>query len=104
MEQTSLTPFDVAPGPVTSDIAARLIARFEPAALQVVDESAQHRGHGNHREGVQTHVAVHITAAAFAGVSRVAAVRLVHAELRDLLDPPVGDGPVHALSVTARAV
>jgi BolA family transcriptional regulator, general stress-responsive regulator len=90
-------------GPITTEIARRLVSRFAPASLNVIDESASHRGHGNHIEGVQTHVAVRITAAAFAGLSRVAAVRLVQAEVRDLLDPPVGNGPVHAFSVTATA-
>jgi BolA family transcriptional regulator, general stress-responsive regulator len=87
-----MTPpsFEISPGPITDEIARRLIARFSPSDLVVADESDSHRGHGNHVEGVQTHVTVAITAAAFTG--------------RDLLDPPIGNGPVHALSVRARAV
>jgi BolA family transcriptional regulator, general stress-responsive regulator len=100
-----MTPpsFEISLGPITTEIARRLHARFSPSALKVADESESHRGHGNHVEGLQTHVKVDITAAAFTGLSRIAAVRLVQQEVRDLLDPPIGNGPVHALSVRARS-
>ncbi len=90
-------------GPITNEIARRLTEKFAPSALRIIDESAHHSGHGNHIEGVQTHVAVQITAPAFAGLSRVAASRLVQQQVRDLLDPPIGNGPVHAFSVSAKA-
>jgi BolA family transcriptional regulator, general stress-responsive regulator len=92
---------EIAPGPVSEEIGRRLLAAFTPARLRVVDESEAHRGHGNHRAGVQTHLAIMIEAEAFAGLSRVSAQRLVHKLLKDLLDPPIGNGPVHALTVTA---
>lgn len=88
---------NIAPGRTSAEIAARLTAAFSPTRLEVIDESEAHRGHGGHREGLQTHLAVRIEAAAFAGLSRVAAQRLVHKQLADLMD-----NPVHALTVTAR--
>jgi BolA family transcriptional regulator, general stress-responsive regulator len=90
----------IAPGPISEEIGRRLVAHFAPIRLQVIDESEGHRGHGNHREGIQTHLAIVIEATAFAGLSRVSAQRLVHKLLTDLMDPPVGNGPVHALTVT----
>ncbi len=93
----------IAPGDTSAEIARRLQAAFAPSLLEVHDESDGHRGHGGHREGEQTHLAVRIEAAAFSGLTRVAAQRLVHKELADLMDPPVGQGPIHALTVSARA-
>ncbi len=93
-----MTEFSIAPGPTSEEIARRLVAAFAPTSLAVIDESDSHRGHGGHREGVQTHLAVRIEAAAFAGLARVAAQRLVHKELADLMDRPI-----HALTVSAQA-
>jgi BolA protein len=91
---------DIAAGPISEEIGRRLVAHFAPMRLQVIDESESHRGHGNHREGIQTHLAIKIAAPGFVGLSRVAAQRMVHKLLTDLMDPPVGNGPVHALSIT----
>jgi BolA family transcriptional regulator, general stress-responsive regulator len=92
----------IAPGPVSEEIGRRLATAFAPAQLSVTDDSASHHGHGGHKEGVQTHLAVMIEAQAFAGLSRVTATRLVQKELKDMMDPPVGNGPIHALTVHIR--
>jgi BolA family transcriptional regulator, general stress-responsive regulator len=89
----------IAPGSVSEEIGRRLQAALAPTHLMVTDDSAAHQGHGGHREGVQTHLSVTIAAAALLTQSRVAATRMVQRELRDLMDPPVGQGPIHALSV-----
>jgi BolA family transcriptional regulator, general stress-responsive regulator len=94
-----MTDFSIAPGVTSVEIGRRLVQAFGPVALTVADESEGHRGHGGHREGVQTHLLVTIVAPAFAGLSRVAAQRLVHQQLIDLMD-----NPIHALTVKASAV
>lgn len=80
-----------------SRIESRLQA-LEPLRLQVLDESAQHRGHGGWREGGETHFKVTVVSAAFAGMSRVARQRKVY----KLLESEFADG-VHALALTVLA-
>ncbi len=62
-------------------IRATLTAHFAPLALEVIDESGRHAGHAGARPGEVTHVRVRMTSAAFAGQSRVARQRAVHAAL-----------------------
>jgi BolA family transcriptional regulator, general stress-responsive regulator len=80
--------------PVAAEITRRVQAAMAPAQLEVIDDSDKHRGHGGHREGVETHLTLRITAAAFNGKSRVARQRMVYDLLRDLMD-----NPIHALSL-----
>ena len=76
------------------EIHARLTETFAPEALEVVDESEKHRGHGGWREGGETHFRVAIKAAAFAPMSRIGRHRAVHAALgADLV------GRIHALAL-----
>ncbi|PZQ51598.1 MAG: BolA family transcriptional regulator [Rhodovulum sulfidophilum] len=72
----------------------KLRAAFAPTRLEVIDESDQHRGHGGWREGGGTHFRVVMRAPGFAGQSRVARSRAVHAALADELA-----GGVHALAL-----
>lgn len=79
---------------VTEEIQTRLQAAFAPRTLDIVDDSESHRGHAGHREGGESHFNVRIRAGAFAGQSRIARHRAVHAALgRDLV------GRIHALSL-----
>ena len=80
-------------------IAARLTEGLAPEALEVIDESHQHAGHMGSRPGGETHFRVRITAAAFAGQSRIARHRAVNALLAEEMAP----GGVHALAIEARA-
>lgn len=82
---------------MASRIESRLQA-LDPLRLQVVDESAQHRGHGGWKEGGETHFKVTVVSPAFAGMSRVARQRKVY----KLLESEFADG-VHALALTALA-
>ena len=66
---------------VTQEIADRLEAAFAPSELDVVDDSESHRGHAGHQEGGESHFNVKIRSAAFAGKSRLARHRAVHAAL-----------------------
>lgn len=73
-----------------------LQAALAPLALQVLDDSAQHAGHAGAREG--GHYTVHVTAAGFAGLPRLARHRLVYSALG-----PLGARGIHALAIVARA-
>jgi BolA family transcriptional regulator, general stress-responsive regulator len=75
----------------------RHLASLQPIALDVIDESEQHRGHGGWREGGETHYRVIIRSALFDGLSRVER----HRRVNDLLKPEFELG-LHALAVVAR--
>ena len=57
-----------------------LTAAFAPLALEVINESEQHRGHGGYSDG-ETHYRVRMTADVFVAMSRIARHRAVHAAL-----------------------
>ena len=82
-----------------NEIEVRLRAALAPTALDIVDDSEAHRGHAGHDGSGESHFTVKLTAAAFAGQSRVARQRLVYAALGDLMAP----GGVHALIIKASA-
>lgn len=65
----------------TEEIKRRLDAAFKPQLIEVVDESEQHRGHAGFQEGGESHFRVRLRAASFAGQSRIARHRAVHAAL-----------------------
>lgn len=83
---------------VKESIAAKLTAAFRPLRLDVVDDSARHKGHAGWREGGETHFNVIVVSELFAGLSRLDRQRQVYAVLKDELA-----GPVHALAVKALA-
>jgi BolA protein len=85
-------------GAVASSIHQKLSAAFSPTQLVVEDDSARHHGHAGATPGGESHFNVVIEAAHFEGLSRVARQRAVLAALADELA-----GPVHALSISARA-
>ncbi len=79
---------------VRQEIHDRLTAAFAPRLLDVVDDSARHRGHAGYQEGGESHFNVMIRAGAFAGLSRVARHRAMHKALGDDLV-----GRIHALAL-----
>ncbi len=79
---------------VRQEIHDRLTAAFAPRLLDVVDDSARHRGHSGYQEGGESHFNVMIRAGAFAGLSRVARHRAMHKALGDDLV-----GRIHALAL-----
>jgi BolA protein len=85
-------------GAVRDSITRTLTEAFQPARLEVVDESHLHKGHAGWSEGGESHFRVRITAAAFAGMSRVAMHRAINEALRAQLA-----GDVHALAIEAKA-
>lgn len=83
---------------VADRIRSKLEAAFAPMKLRIIDDSARHKGHSGARPEGETHFTVEIVSAAFSGLGRVERQRRVYAALAEELA-----GPVHALSVTARA-
>jgi BolA protein len=71
--------------------------RFNPVALQVRDDSAQHAGHAGAQPGGETHYSVTLVSEAFRGRSRVERSRAVH----EVLDDEFASG-LHALALTLR--
>jgi BolA protein len=83
---------------VARTIRDKLSQALAPSHLEVVDDSARHAGHAGARDGGESHFNVLVVSDRFAGLSRVARQRLVYDLLREELA-----GPVHALSLVARA-
>lgn len=77
---------------------ARLTAALSPTAIELIDDSEQHRGHGGHNPAGESHFTLTIESAAFGGKNRVQRQRLVYAALGDLMQERV-----HALSIKAGA-
>lgn len=91
------TPGGTSPtAPSASDVQAALQAAFQPAALEVIDDSHLHAGHAGAREG--RHFTVRIRSERFAGLNRVARHRLVYDALAAWM--PRG---IHALAIDAQA-
>ncbi|HEY8575307.1 MAG TPA: BolA family protein [Devosia sp.] len=79
---------------VKDTLTQKLTDRFEPAFLDVIDESNQHFGHAGWREGGETHFRVRIAARHFDGLGRVAQ----HRAVMDALEAELKDR-VHALAI-----
>jgi BolA protein len=83
-------------------MSRKLLSALSPLSMDVIDDSAKHAGHMLHPGGVEprgeTHFTVKITAAAFAGQSRLQRHRMINQLLADELK----DG-VHALAIEAKA-
>ncbi len=77
-------------------IRQRLQQQLQPTQLDIVDESAQHRGHPGAASGAG-HFAVSIVADAFANKNLVARHRLVY----QAIDKIIGS-EIHALRIDAK--
>ena len=78
-------------------IESLLRERLDATDVQVVDESHQHRGHAGAAGGAG-HFRVTVVSPRFAGLSLVAAQRLVYEAVGEMMD-----GEIHALAITTRA-
>lgn len=87
-----------ATAPLADLIAARLTDALAPAHLDVINDSAKHRGHLGDDGTGESHFTVIVESAAFAGVSRVERQRMVNRALADLLAERI-----HALAIRATA-
>jgi BolA protein len=82
-------------GIVADTIRLKLEAAFAPTLLDIQDESHLHAAHHGHSGRDETHFAVEMQSAAFAGKGRVERQRMVYAVLADELA-----GAVHALRLS----
>jgi BolA protein len=87
-----------ATGPVAAEITARLTTSLAPSQLDVVNDSAKHRGHMGDDGSGESHFTVVIESAAFAGKSRLERQRMVNRALGDLMQERV-----HAMAIRATA-
>ncbi|ORE93141.1 hypothetical protein ATO13_15205 [Stappia sp. 22II-S9-Z10] len=85
-------------GPVQQRLRQALTSQFQPAALEISDESHLHEGHMGARPEGETHFRVRIVADAFRGKTRLERHRMVNSAVADELA-----GPVHALAIHADA-
>ena len=83
-------------GPVAREMIDRLTAALAPVKLDLEDQSERHIGHAGHDGRGESHFALTIESAAFAGQNRVQRQRAVYAALGDLMVERV-----HALTIKA---
>ncbi|MCX2560298.1 BolA family transcriptional regulator [Acetobacter farinalis] len=102
-----MTQRNAASTPEADGVRARrvrdaLTAAFEPARLEILDESSRHAHHvamtrGPEAGATETHFRVYLVSRLFEGVNRVNRSRMVH----DALGYEFGSG-LHALALTLR--
>ena len=85
-------------GPIAVQIKQRLVANLAPTRLDLEDQSDRHVGHAGHDGRGESHFALTIESAVFAGQTRVARQRAIYAALGDLMADQV-----HALTIRALA-
>ncbi len=89
---------EVMTGPIAQEMQQLLTEAFAPTHLDVINDSATHRGHMGDDGSGESHFTLEIESAAFAGVSRLERQRMVNAALGD-----IPGQRVHALAIRARA-
>ncbi len=75
-------------------IRQKLEQTLKPIHMEIMDDSARHKGHAGHDPRGETHFKVRIVSAAFNGKSRVERHRLVYDSLAEELKERV-----HALNI-----
>ena len=85
-------------GPVAAEMLRRLNSALSPNAIELIDDSEQHRGHGGYNPEGESHFSLRIQSAEFVGKNRVERQRMIYAALGDLME-----SRVHALSIRASA-
>ena len=85
-------------GPVQHEMERLLTEAFAPTRLEVVNDSARHRGHSGDDGSGESHFTVRIEAQAFDGKSRLERQRMVNRALGD-----IPGERVHALAIQASA-
>lgn len=84
---------------IKETIEAKLMSRFAPERLEVINESHRHAGHQPQFNGEgETHFRVRLVANAFSGMSRVER----HRTINELLADELAAG-VHALAIEPAA-
>lgn len=83
---------------IAEEMHALLTAAFAPTRLEIVNDSARHRGHAGDDGSGESHFTILIEAEAFATMNRLARQRAVITALGDI----VGER-VHAVAIKASA-
>lgn len=89
---------EVMNGTIAQEMRHLLTAAFEPTQLDIINDSANHRGHTGDDGTGESHFTVAIESEKFAGVSRLQRQRMVNTALGD-----IPGQRVHALAIKARA-
>ncbi|QDM41594.1 BolA family protein [Altererythrobacter sp. TH136] len=84
--------------PLQLEMETLLREAFAPLHLEVINDSAKHRGHSGDDGSGESHFTVAIESAAFAGKSRLERQRMVNRALGD-----IPGNRVHALAIRAFA-
>ncbi len=84
------------PASIESEITRLLSRQFAPVHLDIINDSARHKGHAGDDGSGESHFTVIMVSALFEGKSRLERQRMVHKSLGDI----PGDR-VHALSIKA---
>lgn len=63
-------------------ISSRIAAALDQATVEVVDDSARHRGHAGAGDAGESHFKVKVISVSFSGKNRVDRQRLVYAALK----------------------
>lgn len=85
-------------GPLAQEMRQLLTAAFEPSSLEIINDSATHRGHAGDDGSGESHFTIVIESAQFTGLSRLQRQRMVNAALGD-----IPGNRVHAVAIKARA-
>lgn len=85
-------------GPLAREIETLLQEAFLPSRLEVINDSARHRGHSGDDGSGESHFTVVIESVAFAGKTRLDRQRMVNRALGD-----IPGTRVHALAIRAFA-
>ena len=83
-------------GPLAREIEILLQEAFLPSRLDVINDSARHRGHSGDDGSGESHFTVVIESVAFAGKNRLERQRMVNRALGD-----IPGNRVHALAIRA---
>ena len=83
---------------IAEEMHTLLTAAFAPTRLEIINDSARHRGHSGDDGSGESHFTILIEAEAFATMNRLARQRAVIAALGDI----VGER-VHAVAIKAIA-
>lgn len=91
-------------GPIATRMREKLTEGLAPKVLVIEDDSARHAGH-HHEGGIdatpggESHFNIEVVSAAFEGMGRLERQKTINRLLAEELA-----GPVHALSIKARAM
>jgi len=85
--------------PMSKKIEDLLRANFEPASLDIQDDSASHAGHKPESAAGGTHFRVSIVSDSFQGMNTIKRHKQIYSALADYMEPK---GSIHALSLSTK--